>query len=539
MIPVLLTDPSVLENLCVGGPPPTEHFCRENLWNQARHALDASAGIPSVKVIFGNIVFSLTQRPLSIEEQISLLDPWTARSNDGRINPLQADNDRPLNVDELYGLFENDRGPSFLDSAMRQLFIFRRKMTSIQRARRLHSNAGSLDRSSLSRPNLQPRAESAQTRSGVGSRSLLSAEHNDTFNLLFWLGIMFDTLTAAIHQRPVVVSDEDSDISCTVPLYEPQVPWTESSNVTPDLAPSKTPVIWGDFFLRKGADRHGPNAVRWPCTYNEAAELLSEAAPVKVLLFRRISHIQTLIYRGSECERLEQAIQDAFRVYHHWNGTYGRFMLDCVANHDSLPPRIQSWYIILDGHWHLGGMLLADMLESIDEAGIGMDLQRESRRAMGITSTLRKDNAVAVSKLAHCSLQGQDPSFAKARMFHNSVNERAFVTEPWTALLIRSFTTAGYNLLGEVDVSPHAVDLAYDSPSEQAQRQCRYCLDALWCLGRKSDMALLAARVLHTCMEGRLRRRYSEVFTAMDNGLSSIPGGYDYDTRNSSIGSLF
>lgn len=100
--------------------------------------------------------------------------------------------------------------------------------------------------------------------------------------------------------------------------------------------------------------------------------------PLKVLLFRRISHIQTLIYRGSDGERLEQAVQDAFRAYHHWNDTYRRFMLDCVANHDNLPPRIQSWYVILDGHWHLGAMLLADTLDSIDQAGIGMDLQRES-----------------------------------------------------------------------------------------------------------------------------------------------------------------
>lgn len=498
--------------------------------------MDASAGLPSFKVVFGNIIFSLTQRPLRIEEQISLLDSWSARSNNGRINPLPADDAGALYVDELHGLFDNDCAPLFLDTAMRQLFSFRHKMTNIQRARRLRSKIDSHVRSTSLRPNLQPRAESAQTPSGVGSRSLLSAEDNDTFNLLFWLGIMFDTLTAAIHQRPLVVSDEDSDISCAVPLSEPQVPWNESSNVTPP----KTPVIWGDLFLRKSATNHGSNAIRWPCTYNEAAEVLSEAAPVKVLLFRRISHIQTLIYRGLEGERLEQALQDAFRAYHHWNDTYGRFMLDCVAHHDNLPPRIQSWYVILDGHWHLGAMLLADTLDSIDQAGIGMDLQRESRRAMDITHTLRRDNAVAVSKLAHCSLQGQDPSFAKARMFHDSVNERAFVTEPWTALLIRSFTKAGYNLLNEVDESPHAVaGLAYDSPSEQAQRQCGYCLEALWCLGRKSDMALLAARVLYTCAEGRLRRRYSEVFAAMDNDLSSIPRGYDHDIPTSSIGSVF
>lgn len=151
---------------------------------------------------------------------------------------------------------------------------------------------------------------------------------------------------------------------------------------------------------------------------------------------------------------------------------------------------------------------------------------------------------MAVSELAYCSLHGQDPSFAKARQFHDSVKETAFLTEPWTAVLIRSFTKAGYNLLNEVDVSPHAVHLPQNDPSEQAQRQCEYCLDALWCLGRKSDMALLAARALSSCVEGRLRERQSQPHTVvpefvMNSNLSTVPGGYDCEMPISSTGPLF
>lgn len=542
----------LIGNLNASGSP-AEHFSREDLWNRARHALDASAGISSFRVVFANIVFSLTQRPLHISEHISFLDTLTARSWENQANGRVADDTGTPKIDELHDLFRNDCSPLFLETAVRQLFVLRYKMTCIQRTERVTSRKGSLDRSCYSsspRSNYQLRGESSQG-SNDASQSLLGAEDNETFNLLFWLGVMFDTLTAAMHQRPPVVSDEDSEISCAASLSEPQVPRSENGDdVDPQsialdhATTKKKPDLWGDLFLRQGAVGQGSNVPRWPCSYTEAAETLCNAAPVKVLFFRRVSRIQTLIYRGSRPAHLERAIQNAFWVYHHWNSAYGRFILDCVMNHNSLPPRIQSWYVVLAGHWHLAGMLLADNLESVDRAEIGLDSQRESRRAMGLVSTLRRENAVAVSSLAHCSLYSQDLSFAKTRQFHDSVNEGAFLTEPWTAVLIRSFIRAGHILLNEVDVSPYAVHLRLDDPSEQARLQCGYCLDALWCLGRKSDMALLAARVLSSCVEDKLRERNSQPHIvipefAVHDHLSAIPSGYDCNIPFSSIGPLF
>jgi hypothetical protein len=51
----------------------SERSIKVNLWNQARNALNDSAGIPSFRIVFANIIFSLTQRPLNIGEQIRMM----------------------------------------------------------------------------------------------------------------------------------------------------------------------------------------------------------------------------------------------------------------------------------------------------------------------------------------------------------------------------------------------------------------------------------------------------------------------------------
>ncbi|KAL2802245.1 hypothetical protein BJX63DRAFT_438061 [Aspergillus granulosus] len=263
--------------------------------------------------------------------------------------------------------------------------------------------------------------------------------------------------------------------------------------------------VWGDFFLHPAA-RQDPTSThphvqtqqpRWPCSYEEAASVLSEATPVKVLLYRRITQLQTLIYRGASPSRLEEVIQKTLLVYHHWEYTYQPFMLDCVANHGSLPHRIQSWYVILDGHWHLAAMLLADVLESIDRSRFGLELERESRIASDLIATLRIDNALAVGSLARSSLRGQNSTMH--RHFHDSLNEVAFLVEPWTVVLVHSFAKAAYISLDWLGSQGGAL-------GECFRQNCEHCISALKYLGRKSDMAFCVAsgleRELHKTIDG-------------------------------------
>lgn len=457
--------------------PPGKDFERsvpERLWNEASHILHEAAHTESFRVIFAHMIFSLTQRPLGGEGDASGLE-----------SP-NRDNKKAPGLVELHRLFDSDRAPLFLETAVRHMFSYRHKLTRFQR----ECKTGSL-----------------------------SAEDHETVNLLFWLGVMFDTLTAAMYQRPLVVSDEDSEINGTVTQGQQLVQTDVTADDHIDLdgwdfATSPTARrrnvlrVWGDLFLQQTPAGELPeNSIpRWPCAYETAAETLSDAAPVKVLLFRRVTRLQTLVYRGAEPKQLEEAIQDTFRIYDYWNRTYGLFMQDCVAHHDSLPPRIQSWYVLLAGHWHLAAILLADTVESIDRGRMGLDSHCEARLATNLVAELKTENAVAISRLAQSSLRSGTKSSATTRelqfqfQFHDAVmnDGGAVLTEPWTAVLIRSFARAGYILLDRVRAS-------HDAFNEEARRQCGFCIDALWSLRKKSDMAAVAARSLSSSLDEVVR----------------------------------
>ncbi|KAK2744211.1 hypothetical protein FQN55_006895 [Onygenales sp. PD_40] len=516
----------------------SERGVQRELWNQARNNLHESVGIPSFRVAFANIIFSLTQPSLDVGEHIRNIDCTTV-SGDSMKAAAPTGSDvhtaSPSGVAELDDLIENDRAPLFLDAAIRQLFAFRYRLTRCQRQKptfainRTGNKFPKQQYLSVTPPSQQienlSQSPPQEFVSTVPTNSL-SLSDNETFNLLLWLGVMFDTLTAVMYQRPVVISDEDSQITSIRPsstihgYHEDEVDqidldgWSIGGSQR-SKNKRKDREIWGDLFLERSAlGPMGSCVPRWPCSHEAAAKTLSDMAPVKVLLFRRVSRLQTLVYRCAEPECLEQAIQDTLRVYHHWNCTYRRFLLDCIANHDNLPPRIQSWYVILAAHWHLAAMLLADTLDSIDQAHLGQESQRETRQVMSMVSTLRRDNTLAVCSLAECSLPGMlDPQTPKGNRtggspyFHDSLDQGSFLTEPWTVVLIRSFTKAGSIILEEIDTSPSTISLCQNGYSDHARRQCEFCIDALCCLGRKSDMAFVAAQALAKSLERRLMER--------------------------------
>ncbi|KAL5046545.1 regulatory protein alcR [Aspergillus fruticulosus] len=461
-----------------------ERAIRRNTWNEARHALQHSTGIPSFRVIFANIIFSLTQ---------SVLD----------------DNDQQGTGARLDRLLENDGAPLFLETANRQLYTFRHKFARTQRLSPTANQFRTVSVASTLADIFEtptPSSESAHL-----DPILASGEHRSTLSLMFWLGIMFDTLSAAMYQRPLVVSDEDSQISsASLSTQGSETPinldcWEPPRQIPNNQGKSD---VWGDLFLRASdpLQHDEPHAqisqpaARWPCTYEQAAAVLSSATPVKVLLYRRVTQLQTLLYRGASPARLEAVIQKTLHVYHHWTAKYQPFMQDCVANHELLPSRIQSWYVILDGHWHLAAMLLADVLESIDRDTYS-DIDHTN-----LVTKLRLDNALAVSALARSSLRDQEQYSDKAsqmyRQFHDSLTEVAFLVEPWTVVLIHSFAKAAYILLDCLDEDGQRSALA---GYLQLRQNCNYCIRALQYLGRKSDMASLVARDLERGLNGKVR----------------------------------
>ncbi|KUJ12480.1 uncharacterized protein LY89DRAFT_563837, partial [Mollisia scopiformis] len=438
-------------DIALSVPTEFDRLMQESSWYRARQALQETAGIQSFRVIFAHIIFSLTQKPLK--------------------NSI---------ADELDDVVQSDGPPLFLEIALRQLHSYRFKLDTWEREKGM----------------LRRDANCTQTQ-----RDPLNADDRKTFDMLFWLGVMFDTLSSAIHKRPLVISDEDSDVipelasdPSAMNGYEEEF----DNEIAYGSSLTQGSNLWGQFFFQQKRTQDRESIVRWPCPYEKAAAALSDAAPIKVLLFRKVSHLQILLSRRARHSSFEEGISAALRVYQHWNDAYGPFMLDCIANHDALPPRIQSWYIVLAGHWHLGAMLLADMIEFIDKAELSLTSRRQRRQSSHLVTRLHIKNAYAVADLGRCSCPRSNASFPNFREFHFAVNKGALLTEPWTVVLIRSFAKAAILLL-DLMTQNHQ-KLGEHDEREQNKARCEYCIEALWNLGKKSDMAYIAATALSTAL---------------------------------------
>ncbi|KAL1638078.1 hypothetical protein SLS58_009004 [Diplodia intermedia] len=482
-----------------------DRMLQEQFWHQARRALQDAADCDSFRVVLAHIIFSFTQKPLNLDQL-----------------PAPAD---AADTSRLDDIIEAEGPPVFLETATRQVFAHRAKLN------RMAGPASHLETADRKRA-------------------------KQTFDMMFWLCVMFDTLSAVMNDRPLIVSDKDSKIhpdrtaaaakprsnssnstSTATTMFDAAAPGPGlSSSSTGDLftdgafaaalpeEPQGGGDLWGDLFLQPkqvrwssggggaaGSGGIGVGMPRWPCSYEEAATTLCNASPVKVLLYRKVARLQTLMSRASTPPaKMEAAVGEALKVYAHWNATYRQFFLDCMAHHEALPPRIQSWYVILAGHWHLAALSLADMVARVDDEGdegmMGLPAQRERRLQSRLVARLRRDNAAAMADVGRVSSPGgADSSFARAHDFHFAVNKGALLTEPWTVVLVRAFAKSARVLLDLVPVpdNNNCAPPINVGAANECLRRAEHCIKALWYLGRKSDMAYLVATILSNNLKAK------------------------------------
>ncbi|KAF2796030.1 hypothetical protein K505DRAFT_301013 [Melanomma pulvis-pyrius CBS 109.77] len=481
-------------------------------WHEANAALKNAAEIESFRVVLAQIVFSMTQRPVDMPEESTeepeelsgqLSDSPTRMEEDySASTPSQSENTGVGECEDLMSkldlTIEGDGPPTHLEQGLRLIHSLRSRMKL---------------RGTVNKPSSRCAKQSRQ------SPNRLDATDRATVDLLFWLGIMFDTLSSAMHKRPLVVSDEDSDIYANEP--RPTINGARNRELLQKTALSstnKTDGLWDDYLFARQRKRVQGVTIRWPCSYEQAASLLCDAAPVKVLLFRKVTRIQTLLSRNAHGETLERAIKAALDVYDHWGKLYAPFIRDCTENHDSLPPRVQAWYICLTGHWHLATLLLADLLEIIDGSELSAEPQRHARISTDFVARFRETNCHGLSDLARCASPRENASFPTSRDFHFAVNEGALMTEPWTAVMIRAFAKAGVVLL-ETEAS-FPSDISESLHQEDNFRRANDCVKALWYLGRKSDMARSAAKILGEALKER-RKGAEEKINDMSSFLEA------------------
>lgn len=503
-----------------GGPNPPlvsnegERLIQKTLWHDARAAIQASAEIDSFKVILAYMLFALTQRPIdaksksSEEAQVSPLDDEPNIRQGSDAPPIYKEPSQSTNsamdfiVDEDWDPFCVDDGasvspPIYLEAAVRNLFSWRRK---IERYRRMRSKTND---------------------AGRGSLGALALKDQQTFNLLFWLGVMCDTTSSAITNRPLVISDEDCAMMRDTIEDGGEVWSTEDPNglfrEPQDDDPGK---LWGEYLLsfKWAGPRDQPP--RWPCSFEEAALVLQEAIPVKVLMFRKVATLQTLAYRRTPAHQLEKCIKDALGVYKHWNSTYGQFMIDCVNHHNNLPPHVQSWYVILDGHWHYGCLLLADMISQVDKERKTMKPQRTLRANCNLIRELRQDNAHAIANIARASLSEHTPLVPNNSEFHFACNGSAILTEPWTDILVRAMGSACKVYIRLLSVwqdprDPNHEWLHATNSYQNLYSRAEDCIHGMTLLGRKSDAANRTAEIFWT----KLRRVCSGRSASISGGV--------------------
>ncbi|KAK2739349.1 C6 zinc finger domain-containing protein [Colletotrichum kahawae] len=424
---------------------------QQSFWNQARRHLDDCSRINSFKVAFAEIVFGLTQQHVSESDDFTFEDfgiGSTTSSYDGNV------------PERIKMVFEKDGSNIYTERAARRLHVLRRRVDTFDRKASKEQLAGRI------------------------SWKKADSEERKTMELIFWLAVMFDTLSAAMTERPVTVSDEESKDNDEM-KDELEVGQQRRRATTTD---------WNDRFIIKRHQKLAP--LRWPCPEQAVSRELRDAAPVKVLLFRKITRLQTLSSRGAKEDAVESAIQDALSVYRHWNMTYGPLFQDCVQYHDSLPSTVQSWYVCLLGHWLLAVMILADTISMMDEQGMSMSPSVRQRAETNMVDNLRRSSTRMVSDLARASTP-RDDDLGKLPEYHHAAKEGALLTEPWTMVLMRSFTMAGLSLLHEATNRGLQDDVAV----EDSQRRCEDCVKALWYLGRKSSLSLKVAAILGDGLE--------------------------------------
>lgn len=423
---------------------------QKSLWNQARKALDDCTEIDSFRVVFAEIIFGLTQKYFEKDAQQNSDDLF-----EGRGEPSQV-------VEDIIG---QDTQQVWLERATRRLQVLRRRVELHDRRMRDKQNEG--------------------------GQSCYDAECRKTIDLLFWLAVMFDTISAAMTERPLTVSDEDSsNLALGHPSHH-----DHSAPINRDTAKRWNVILAKDLQTKR-------TSLRWPCADVEIAQELTDAAPVKVLLYRKITRLQTLIARDMESATIEEAIRDSLDVYAHWQAIYSGLFSDCIENHPVLSARIQSWYVCLFGHWLLATLLLVDLVEIVDQRQMGGVDEMIQRTEEDTVYVIRKSSVRLVSDLARASAPRHD-FFSELENYHHAINEGALLTEPWTMILLRLFSRSSIILLENTvnfDTTSTDLDATFERERGNLER-CRDCNKALWYLGRKSDMAREVANVLGVALQ--------------------------------------
>lgn len=457
---------SELDELADGISDEFDRNLQQHFWDKARRALQDVADLESYRVACAELIFGLTQKPW---------DPADHTNEQGDV-PHLPENDGKFTqsavLSQVRGIMRKEGPPIYMERAARKMHALKYRSDSYNRGLTKLFDAGDED-------------------SGAQTLGAISGDDRSTIGLLYWLAIMFDTVSSSMNERPVVVLDEDCQHEETI------------EHGTTDLDQCRVQGRWNMKIFIQGDPEETHHSTHWPCSYELAAEDVTKSAPIKVLLFRHVSYLQNTIRKGGKGEQVEEIIRSTTSLYRYWNRTHGAFFRELVHHHESVPQRISGWFVCISAHWHLAALMFAELLDFVDENSLGLKDAAHNRLASKMAIRIRGDSAKELSDLARvatpASYDAGDMVAPQMPDFHHAVNEGTILTEPWTMILIRAFTKASIVFFAEADdfLQHGRAILGHNSEDFiQNLKRAENCIKGLWLLGKKSDMARKIAETL-------------------------------------------
>ncbi|KAK8017895.1 hypothetical protein PG993_014221 [Apiospora rasikravindrae] len=423
-----------------------------HFWTRAEQALQEVIGVESFRLACAEAILGLVQKPSNREHEVT---GFAATKTSGRISPGVDQESLRLEISQV--ILEHD-SPKYMERAARRMHTLKFKCDLAMKGVAQTSHSDGVSR------RVQSMSEDDQTSLG----------------LLYWLAVMFDTVSSSMNHRPLTVSDQDCQ-------------HRDSRSEEVDNS------HWNiDLFVQDSLDSP-TQRTRWPCAYEELAEAVTKSGPVKVLLYRHVAWLQNSLRRGQQGEKVESIVRSAMNLYFYWNATYGQLFRDMVRDFDCVPGRIRSWFVCISGHWHLAALLLAELIETVDKQELGTREGKDQRLGSSTVTRMKETSVNEVSDLARVASpygNGQSPE-PQLPGFHPSVNEGTILTDPWTVVLVQAFSKAAVMLLAKADhYRQYALmEIGGDGLAETIRR-AQGCIKGLWFLGKKSDMARGVAGIL-------------------------------------------
>lgn len=433
-----------------------------SVWECANQALQDVSQVECFRVVFAELIFGLIQKPSSNNN-------FDARTEERQGTADQNNSLKSSTLSRVMEIIDRGGPPVFMERGVRKIhalkYRFKARQTGFQ---------GSFH-------NYSTKIEEQVSRE-------FSTEETRTVGLLYWLAIMFDTVSSSMNERPVVVSDEE----CRHEAAQKAV----RNHIQSPIPSSRWEL---DLYAQEDTEK--ALALRWPCPYEVLTRAISRSAAVKVLLFRYISYIQNSL-RNAECNQVvEEIIQRTLCVYRYWVKTHGALFRDLMLHYDSVPPRIKSWFPCIGIPWHLGSLMLADLIEFVDMNRLGCNDAMVERQDTCMVMKIRKESSIDMADLAAVLTPRPLGGMGLNQLpgFHFAVNESPLLTEPWTVLLVRAFSKASIFHLKETEKLQKYQRFVFDHESKALQTsvtRLENCVTALRFLGAKSEMAEAISIVL-------------------------------------------